>query len=100
MCAVIGTAVAPTDAALGAAIIEDRRMPVRIRRVLNVESGLNDGIVTPFVNFCLIAAVSGTSLQNSSHRHEFGATAAPGRCRRPDRCVHRGLTVQFVRAAQ
>ena len=66
VCAVIGTAVAPTDAALGAAIIEDRRMPVRIRRVLNVESGLNDGIVTPFVNFFLIAAVSGTALQSSS----------------------------------
>ncbi len=66
VCAIIGTAVAPTDAALGAAIIEDRRMPLRIRRVLNVESGLNDGIVTPFVNFFLIAAVSGTSLQSSS----------------------------------
>ena len=37
VCAVIGTVVAPTDAALGAAIIEDRRMPVGIGRVLNVE---------------------------------------------------------------
>src|SRR5215213_857281 len=42
--AVIAAAVAPTDAALGAAIMQDRRVPGRIRRVLNVESGLNDGI--------------------------------------------------------
>ncbi len=66
VCAVIGTAVAPTDAALGAAIISNPRVPGRIRRVLNVESGLNDGIVTPFVNFFLVAAVVGTSLGTSS----------------------------------
>ncbi len=66
VCAVIGTAVAPTDAALGAAIIEDPRVSGRIRRVLNVESGLNDGIVTPLVNFFLIAAVAGTSFGGSS----------------------------------
>lgn len=66
VCAVIGAAVAPTDAALGAAIIEDERVPERIRRVLNVESGLNDGIATPFVNFFLVAAVVGTSLETES----------------------------------
>ncbi len=66
VCAVIGAAVAPTDAALGAPIIEDSRVPRRIRRVLNVESGLNDGIATPFVKFFLVAAVAGTSLQSVS----------------------------------
>lgn len=69
VCAVIGAAVAPTDAALGAAIIEDERVPARIRRVLNVESGLNDGIATPFVNFFLVAAVAGTALETSSEGH-------------------------------
>ena len=58
--AVIGAAVAPTDAALGAAIMEDERVPIRVRRVLNVESGLNDGIATPFVSFFLVAAPSWT----------------------------------------
>ncbi len=66
ICAVIGAAVAPTDAALGAAIIEDERVPERIRRVLNVESGLNDGIATPFVKFFLVAAVVGTALESES----------------------------------
>ena len=54
----VGAIVAPTDAALGSAIMEDRRIPRRIRRLLNVESGLNDGIATPFVNLFLAGAVS------------------------------------------
>jgi NhaP-type Na+/H+ or K+/H+ antiporter len=66
VCAVIGAAVAPTDAALGAAIVEDQRVPGRIRRVLNVESGLNDGIATPFVSFFLVAAVAGTAYEVES----------------------------------
>ncbi|MBV8464159.1 MAG: cation:proton antiporter, partial [Acidimicrobiales bacterium] len=39
--ATVGAIVAPTDAALGAAILADHRVPARVRRVLNVESGLN-----------------------------------------------------------
>ena len=54
--AVVGAAVAPTDAALGAPIVEDRRISRRIRRLLNVESGLNDGIATPFVSFFIVGA--------------------------------------------
>jgi NhaP-type Na+/H+ or K+/H+ antiporter len=45
----VGAALAPTDAALGAAIMGDPRVPARVRRIVNVESGLNDGIVTPVV---------------------------------------------------
>jgi NhaP-type Na+/H+ or K+/H+ antiporter len=41
--------LAPTDAALGLPIFSNPRVPVRVRRALNVESGLNDGIATPFV---------------------------------------------------
>jgi sodium/hydrogen antiporter len=66
VCAVIGAAVAPTDAALGAAIIDDERVPSRIRRVLNVESGLNDGIATPFVSFFVVAAATGMALDGQS----------------------------------
>ena len=58
MAATVGAIVAPTDAALGAAIMGDRRIPNRIRRLLNVESGLNDGIATPFVNLFLAGAVT------------------------------------------
>jgi NhaP-type Na+/H+ or K+/H+ antiporter len=52
----IGSALAPTDAALGQRVITDPAVPVRIRRLLNVESGLNDGIATPFVLLALAFA--------------------------------------------
>lgn len=45
----LGAILAPTDAALGLPIFNNPRVPVRIRRALNIESGLNDGIATPFV---------------------------------------------------
>lgn len=41
--------LAPTDAALGQSVVSNTRVPVRIRQALNVESGLNDGIVLPLV---------------------------------------------------
>jgi NhaP-type Na+/H+ or K+/H+ antiporter len=59
----IGAIVAPTDAALGASLMQDTRVPVGVRRVLNVESGLNDGIATPFVNLFLAGAVSAEVLR-------------------------------------
>jgi NhaP-type Na+/H+ or K+/H+ antiporter len=52
----IGAALAPTDAALGAAVMTDPAVPERVRRVLNVESGLNDGIATPVVSFAIAGA--------------------------------------------
>lgn len=63
--AVIGAIVAPTDAALGASIMEDERVPGPIRRVLNVESGLNDGIVTPFVNLFLAGALTSEAVRGA-----------------------------------
>ena len=45
----VGAALAPTDAALGAGVMSDPQVPARVRRLLNVESGLNDGIATPVV---------------------------------------------------
>jgi sodium/hydrogen antiporter len=51
----VGAALAPTDAALGAGMMIDPAVPARIRRLLNVESGLNDGIATPVV----LVAVAG-----------------------------------------
>lgn len=58
LCAVAATALAPTDAALGAPVVADPRVPMRIRRTLNVESGLNDGLATPLVMFFLAGAVA------------------------------------------
>jgi sodium/hydrogen antiporter len=63
--ALIGSIVAPTDAALGASIMSDEHVPFRVRRTLNVESGLNDGIVTPFVNIFLAGAVASEALHGN-----------------------------------
>ena len=47
--------LAPTDAALGQAVVTEPRVPGRIRQGLNVESGLNDGICVPLL-FAAVAA--------------------------------------------
>ncbi len=39
--------LAPTDAALGKIVVSDERIPSIVRNTINVESGLNDGIVFP-----------------------------------------------------
>jgi sodium/hydrogen antiporter len=58
----IGAVLAPTDAALGLPVVANPVVPIRIRRVLNVESGLNDGIATPFVLlFIALATATGGS---------------------------------------
>ena len=48
--------LAPTDAALGQAVVTLPRLPSRIRQGLNVESGLNDGICVPI--FLIVLAVA------------------------------------------
>jgi len=47
--ALLAAILAPTDAALGQAVVSDKSVPLRIRQALNVESGLNDGIALPAV---------------------------------------------------
>jgi NhaP-type Na+/H+ or K+/H+ antiporter len=54
----VAATLAPTDAALSAQVVNDEKIPIRIRRSLNVESGLNDGIATPVVALALAAAVT------------------------------------------
>ena len=57
--AVVAAILAPTDAALGQAVVSNERVPVRIRQALNVESGLNDGIALPVVLVLLALAEMG-----------------------------------------
>ncbi len=54
--AVLAILLAPTDAALGQAVVTEPRLPSRIRQGLNVESGLNDGICVPLLVIALAAA--------------------------------------------
>ena len=68
--ALVATILAPTDAALGLAVVTNRLVPARIRRALNVESGLNDGIATPFVTLFLAAVVSEEASGGRSWGHD------------------------------
>jgi NhaP-type Na+/H+ or K+/H+ antiporter len=52
--------LAPTDAALGKAVVSDTRVAEKIRTTINVESGLNDGIVFPIV-ITVISMITGGS---------------------------------------
>ena len=54
----MGSILAPTDAALSLPLLMDRAIPVRVRRAINIESGLNDGIATPFVTLFLAVVVA------------------------------------------
>ncbi|MCI3273867.1 sodium:proton antiporter [Streptomyces cylindrosporus] len=58
--ALVGAVLAPTDAALGKTAISDPQVPALVRQGLNVESGLNDGMVLPFF-VLFLAAIPGTS---------------------------------------
>ncbi len=68
----VGASLAPTDAALSVAVINDERIPLRPRRALNVESGLNDGIATPIVVFMLAVAASQLGIVSESESFEAG----------------------------
>ena len=57
--AILATILAPTDAALGKAVITNKSVPADVRECLNVESGLNDGLAVP-VLFVLLAIAVGS----------------------------------------
>ncbi|GLS90063.1 sodium:proton antiporter [Psychromonas marina] len=56
----------PTDAALGKAVVSDPSVPAKIRSTINVESGLNDGIVFPIVITVVAIIVSGVNGEGDS----------------------------------
>ncbi|MFC1821950.1 cation:proton antiporter [Thermodesulfobacteriota bacterium] len=63
--AVLATMLAPTDAALGKAVITNESVPADIREGLNVESGLNDGICVPIL-FVFLALAAGSGTEDST----------------------------------
>ena len=62
--ALLATMLAPTDAALGKAVISNTVVPDKVRQTLNIESGLNDGICVPVLLLFLTLAHS--HAENSS----------------------------------
>jgi sodium/hydrogen antiporter len=69
--AIVGSVLAPTDAALGQAVVSNPRVPVRVRQALNVEAGLNDGLSVPFLALFLTLAVAEEELQPASYWIRF-----------------------------
>ncbi len=62
---VLAVVLAPTDAALGQAVVTEEQLPSRIRQGLNVESGLNDGICVPLLLVALAAAEVESSVETT-----------------------------------
>lgn len=71
--AVLATIVMPVDLAPAAAFIRDRRVPDRLRRLVNVESGLNDGLVAPV----FLLAIAGAATHGEDSLAEAAADAIP-----------------------
>lgn len=63
--ALIASILAATDAALGQAVVTNPDVPVRPRRALTVESGLNDGLALPAVLFFASLTVAETTQEGS-----------------------------------
>lgn len=64
--ALVASILAPTDAALGQAVVTNPVVPDRVRRALTVESGLNDGLALPAILlFASLAAETMDSAQTN-----------------------------------
>lgn len=62
--AILGILLYPTDASLGQSVVNNPKVPVRIRQALNIESGLNDGIALPFLLLAISMATSEVVYKN------------------------------------
>jgi len=71
--ALLAAILAPTDAALGQAVVTSPQVPERLRRALNVESGLNDGIALPLVLFFAACASLGHGAEMDRNWITFSA---------------------------
>jgi NhaP-type Na+/H+ or K+/H+ antiporter len=63
--AILATMLAPTDAALGKAVVTNKTVPSNIRESLKVESGLNDGICVPIL-FLFLAPITQTGVEDGT----------------------------------
>ncbi len=74
----VGAALAPTDAALGVTVVTNPAVPSRVRRLITVESGLNDGIATPVVMVAIAGAASAEGIADAEGLTEALAELAIG----------------------
>ena len=67
----VGAVLAPTDPVFASAIVGRKEVPARLRELLNVESGINDGLALPIV-LILIAAAGPTSPHAAASFEKIG----------------------------
>lgn len=73
----LGAVLSPTDPVFAAAIVGRDEVPYRLRRLLNVESGLNDGLALPVV-VVLLAVVAGGQVHGARLAAELAGGVALG----------------------
>jgi NhaP-type Na+/H+ or K+/H+ antiporter len=73
--AIFATVLAPTDAALGEAVVSNQAVPPKVREALNVESGLNDGISVPIFLLLMALFKAGSSVHDMSLPFALGLFA-------------------------
>ncbi|WP_369203406.1 cation:proton antiporter [Streptomyces sp. PU-14G] len=62
----VGAVLSPTDPVFASAIVGRQQVPARLRQLLNVESGVNDGLALPFVLVFLAAAAPSGHSEDAS----------------------------------
>ncbi|MEU0162252.1 cation:proton antiporter [Streptomyces sp. NPDC006261] len=68
----VGAVLAPTDPVFASAIVGRKEVPARLRQLLNIESGVNDGIALPFVLILIAAAAP------AGHAEDVGVVSIAG----------------------
>ncbi|MFB4313883.1 cation:proton antiporter [Actinomadura sp. 21ATH] len=68
----IAAVLTPTDPVFAAALVGNDRVPPRLRHLLNVESGVNDGLILPFVVLFLAIAQGSHDLHLGELGTELG----------------------------
>ena len=62
---VVACVILPTDFAPAASLLRNRRIPARLRQILNVESGYNDGLISPVFGMSLALAVIWSTIERT-----------------------------------
>ncbi|MBQ0878258.1 MULTISPECIES: cation:proton antiporter [Streptomyces] len=68
----VGAVLAPTDPVFASAIVGREEVPARLRQLLNIESGVNDGLALPFVLVLIAAAAP------AGHAEDVGLASIAG----------------------
>ncbi len=74
----VGAILSPTDPVFASALVGNERVPERLRRLLNVESGVNDGLALPFVIILLSVAEHAQDVHFTDVLVELGLGIAIG----------------------